>query len=161
MKPLRILWQRVVDAHGETCDRCQSTQHAVEHALPKLTEALAPLGIEPVFERRTIDLESFKGKPSESNRVWIEGKTIEDWLGASVGQSKCCSVCGDSECRTLELGGASFDAIPEDLILRAVLIAAARSSMLPHTETPGDKTCCSGDSCASPQSPRAPIHDGQ
>lgn len=161
MKPLHILWQRVVDAHGATCDRCQSTQHAVEHALPKLKEALALLGLEPVFESRTIDLESFKGKPSESNRLWIEGKSIEEWLDASVGQSKCCSVCGGSECRTLELGGASFEAIPEDLILRAVLVAAARSSMLPDTDRPGDKACCSRDSCAPQQSPRAPVHDEQ
>jgi hypothetical protein len=35
-------------------------------------------------------------------------------------------VCGDSECRTLEVSGTTFEAIPERLILKAALLAAAQ-----------------------------------
>ena len=49
------------------------------------------------------DENEFKANPSESNRVWIAGKSIEEWLGANVGMSRCCSVCGESDCRTLEV----------------------------------------------------------
>lgn len=126
MKILHILWQRLVTPEGETCERCGGTQDAIVRALPKLQDALRPLGIEPVLETREIEPDAFKGMPSESNRIWIGGRSIEDWLNASVGKSTCCSACGGSECRTLEIGRDTFEAIPEQLILKAALIAASR-----------------------------------
>ena len=50
---------------------------------------------------------------------------MEDWLAGTVGSSCCCSVCGDSECRMVEVGGSTCEAIPERLILKAALIAAS------------------------------------
>ena len=140
MKPLRILWQRVVDADGATCPRCQRTLAAIERAMPELREALQPLGFEPVLESRAIDLATFQGATAESNRIWIEGRALEDWLGARVGHSPCCATCGDAECRTLEVGGASFDAIPAEFILRAALMAAAQAGGSPATAS----ACCAG-----------------
>jgi len=35
-------------------------------------------------------------------------------------------VCGDSECRTIKVGGETFEAIPEKLLLKATLIASAQ-----------------------------------
>ena len=96
----------------------------MERAYRRLREQLIPLGVEPTLETREIDQATFKADPSQSNRVWIAGKPVEDWLNATVGSSRCCSVCGDDECRTLEVDGASYDVVPEDLIVRAGLIAA-------------------------------------
>ncbi|MFZ2525033.1 MAG: DUF2703 domain-containing protein [Candidatus Ferrigenium altingense] len=126
MKPLPIIWQRLVGAGGNTCPRCDTTHQEMQRAFKKLTEALAPLDIEPTLEIREIDEKSFKAKPSESNRIWIAGRPMEEWLGAKVGSSRCCSVCGESECRTVELGGAAFEAIPEKLFLRAALVASSQ-----------------------------------
>jgi hypothetical protein len=98
----------------------------MERAVAKLKQSLQPLGIEPRLEIREIDEKSFKAHPSESNRIWIAGKPVEDWLGASVGSSPCCSVCGTSECRTVEVEGATFEAIPERLFLKAALVAASQ-----------------------------------
>ena len=84
----------------------------MQRALRKLEEALRPLGIEPSLDVREIDEKAFKTNPSESNRIWIAGKPMEEWLGASVGSSRCCSVCGDSECRTVEVGATTFETIP-------------------------------------------------
>lgn len=126
MKTLPIVWQRLVSADGRTCDRCDATHRQMQRAVDRLEQALRPLGIEPTLMLRELDEQSFKAAPGESNRIWIAGRPMEEWLGAGIGSSPCCSVCGDSECRTVEVGGATFEAIPEQLILKAALIASAQ-----------------------------------
>src|SRR6516225_3089709 len=97
MKSLPIVWQRLI-SDGKTCDRCAATQHEVEDAIRTLEDALRPLGIVPKLEAHELDPESFQLQPTESNRIWIAGKPLEEWLDATVGTSRCGSVCGDSEC---------------------------------------------------------------
>jgi len=144
MKSLPIIWQRLVSPDGKTCDRCDATHREIKQAVAKLKEVLRPLDMEPTLEVRAIDEESFRSNPSESNRVWIAGKPIEEWLGASVGSSQCCSVCGESECRTVEVSGTVFEAISEKLFLKAAL-AAASQAMEPTAEgmpRQGEQRCC-------------------
>lgn len=82
------------------------------------------LGVKPVLEIQEIDEEVFKADSSESNREWIAGKPTEAWLGANVGMSRCSSVCGTSDCRTLEVGGQTYETIPEEQFIKAGLMAA-------------------------------------
>ena len=126
MKTLPVVWQRLVSSDGRTCVRCDATHQELLRAFGKLKVALEPLGIEPTFATREIDQKSFEANPSESNRIWIAGKPMEVWLGAGVGSSPCCSVCGESECRTVKVGASEFETIPEDLFLKAALIAASQ-----------------------------------
>lgn len=126
MKPLPIVWQRLVSREGKTCNRCSATYQEMQRAIEKLRQSLRPLGIEPCLEIREMDEKSFKANPSESNRIWIAGRPMEEWLGASVGSSRCCSVCGTSECRTVEVDGTIFETIPEKLFLKAALVAASQ-----------------------------------
>ena len=126
MKPLPILWQRLVSPEGKTCDRCSATYQEMDRAVAKLKQSLRALGIEPRLEITEIDEKSFKANPSESNRIWIAGRPMEEWLGANVGSSPCCSVCGTSECRTVEVEGTTFETIPEKLFLKAALVAASQ-----------------------------------
>lgn len=126
MKLLPIVWQGLVSPEGKTCDRCGATHREMERAIAKLQQSLRPLGIEPGLEIRELDEKSFKANPSESNRIWIAGKPMEEWLGASVGSSPCCSVCGTSPCRTVEVAGVTFETIPEELFLKAALVAASQ-----------------------------------
>jgi len=114
-----------VSSDGKTCDRCNATYQEMQQAVTKLKEALRPLSIEPSLEVRELDEKSFKANPSESNRIWIAGRSMEEWLGARVGSSRCCSVCGESACRTVEVGGTTFEVIPEKLFLKAALVAAS------------------------------------
>ncbi len=123
--PLKIVWQRLVSDEGETCPRCSTTQAAVQQAVNTLSEVLGPLGIEPILETRELDLEAFEAAPIESNRIWIADRPLEAWIGADVGGTRCCTVCGDNDCRTLELDGTTFEAIPERLIVKAGLAAAS------------------------------------
>jgi anti-sigma factor RsiW len=141
MKPLPIVWQRLVDASGKTCERCDATHQEMQRAVDKLRGALGPLGIEPTLEIREIDERVFKADPSASNRIWIAGRPMEQWLGASVGSSRCCSVCGDAECRTVEVEGMTFEAIPEALVVRAALLAASHL-IGATTEAPSHRRCC-------------------
>lgn len=125
-RSLSIVWQRLVNAGGQTCERCEATFEALKQAVEKLEESLSPLDIEPIVEIREIDINAFKKDPSQSNRIWIAGKPIEEWLSAQVSSSRCCTACGNSECRTLELGVDVFESIPSDLIVKATLLAAAQ-----------------------------------
>jgi hypothetical protein len=124
MTALPILWQRLVK-DGETCDRCGGTYLELQKALATLEQQLRPLGIEPCVELREIDEATFKADPSASNRIWIDGAPMEQWLGAGVGSSRCCAACGEADCRTVTVGGSTFETIPAELIVRAALQAAA------------------------------------
>jgi hypothetical protein len=126
MKTLTITWQRLlVDESGRTCDRCGATERELERAVHTLKQSLAPLGIEVVLVKKALDAVAFAKDALESNRVWIGGKPLEEWLGADVGQSVCCEVCGNAECRTFEIRQETYETIPADLVVRAGLIAAS------------------------------------
>ena len=143
MRSLTIVWQRLVK-DGQTCDRCGSTQQAVQNAVATLRSVLRPLGIEPVLETIEIDEAAFKTNTLESNRITIAGKPLEYWIGGTTGSSECCSVCGTSQCRTVEAGGAVYEAIPEALIVTAALRAAAEL-----TQPPPRPTGACGCGCAT------------
>ncbi|MFO7556674.1 MAG: DUF2703 domain-containing protein [Desulfobacterales bacterium] len=125
MKTLTIRWQRLVNESGQTCTRCGETGVTVKTAFDKLKKTLAELDIKVELEKETLDFSIFTKDPLQSNRIWIGGRPLEEWIGATVGKSTCCDVCGDSECRTISTGQNTFEAIPEDLIIRAGLLAAA------------------------------------
>jgi len=125
MKILRIKWQRLVDTSGDTCPRCRETGQAVDSAVEKLERALAPLGIQVEAQMTEISPETFAENPIESNKIRINGRLLEEWLGGTTGTSPCCDACGDAECRTTTIAGATYEAIPEHLIVQAGLMAAA------------------------------------
>lgn len=76
--------------------------------------------------KKAIRPEDFKKDVLQSNKIMIAGKTMEEWLGAETGQSPCCEVCGDAECRTIEYGDQTDEAVPADLIVRAGRLAASQ-----------------------------------
>lgn len=126
-KTLNIVWQRLVES-GDTCPRCGSTESELDEALILLKNTLEPIGIIVKLEKIEISLEEFKKNPSTSNAILMNGVALEKLIEAKTGQSRCCDVCGDEECRTLEVGGETYEIIPKDLILRAGLIAAGNIS---------------------------------
>ena len=136
MKTLAVRWQRLVKG-GETCPRCESTRTELRTAVETLGRALEPLGIEVVLEEVEIGVEEFQRRPLESNRILVGGRAIEEWLGATTGQSPCCDVCGPTECRTVTVDGRTHETIPADLVIQAGLLAAASL-----TGTGSDQSCC-------------------
>ena len=127
---LTIRWQRLLTEEEQTCERCSSTETELQKAVESLRKSLGELGIEVVLKKETLDSETFARDVSESNRIWINERPLEDWLGAQVGKSECgfcCEDVGDSsvECRTITIGQDSYEAIPAELIIKAGMIAAA------------------------------------
>lgn len=126
MHILTIIWQRLLTDEGSTCPRCRQTGDEIVRAAAYLRHVLEPLGVVPVLEIRDLDETSFFEHPLESNRLWINGKSLEEWLNAQTGQNLCCDECGDKECRTIEVDGKSYETIPEQLLIKAGLFAASR-----------------------------------
>lgn len=139
MHKLNIKWLRLV-TDGKTCPRCRSTEEGLEEAVSALTRSLTPLGIQVILEKDELSLKEFHEDPLRSNQIWINGRLLEDWIGGTAGQSQCCDVCGDNECKTIVVGKDIYEVIPPDMIIRAGLLAA---SELVDTRAIG--VCC-GDS---------------
>jgi len=135
MKTLLVEWQRLLDEQKQTCPRCSSTEQEVEKAVQELNQMLDQYGVVVSLIKKAIDPTIFKKDVLQSNKILIAGKTLEEWLGAKTGQSKCCETCGDAECRTVEYADETHEAIPADLIVRAGLMAAAYEFKLKPPQT--------------------------
>ncbi|MEM1582726.1 MAG: DUF2703 domain-containing protein [Candidatus Bathyarchaeia archaeon] len=135
MKGLRIKWQRLIH-NGQTCPRCMSTGEEIEKAVSILKQTLTPLGIEVILEKDEFSLSEFYENPLESNRIWIEGRPIEEWLNGNTGQSPCCDNCSPHECRTIEVEEKVYETITSDLVVKAGMFAALNLI---------NKPCCKDD----------------
>jgi hypothetical protein len=124
---LTLRWQRLVDASDETCPRCSSTEQEVAKAYDHLRNSLAPAGLRVALRTDRLDERAFFESPLESNRVWVNGRSLEDWIGAQTASSPCSGSCGETECRTVSIGGATYEAIPAGLIIRAGFVAAGET----------------------------------
>lgn len=122
-KILTISWQRLID-EGNTCPRCGTTENELDNAVQQLKKKLASLEIDVILEKKELSLEEFKKDPVESNRILFNGRSLEDMIGAKTGQSQCCDVCGDEECRTVEIVGQAHETIPAEIIIKAGLKVA-------------------------------------
>lgn len=125
MKTLTIKWQRLVDDNDQTCPRCNETGESVKTAFEKLKKALFELGIFVELTENKLDFPIFNQDPLQSNRIWIGDRLLEEWIGGIAGKSKCCDTCGDSDCRTISIGETTYESIPESLIIKSGLLAAA------------------------------------
>ncbi len=123
-KILTISWQRLIE-EGETCPRCGSTEKDLGVAVDQLKEKLRSLDIVVVLEKKELSLEEFKQDPIKSNRILFNGRPLEDIIGAKIGQSRCCNVCGEEDCRTVEISGTAYETIPFEIIVKAGLKVGA------------------------------------
>lgn len=121
---LKITWKRLI-SNNKTCPRCASTEREIEKAVYALGRALSLLRIKVGLKKERLSPSEFKKAPLRSNGIFINNRPLEDWIGARLGHSPCCDVCGPSECRTLESAGKTYDVIPAELIIKASLIAAS------------------------------------
>ena len=135
-KSVKIKWKRLV-SKGETCPRCGSTEQEIEKAVSTLKQSFAPLGIKVILEKGQISDTEFQKDPLKSNRIWINDRLLEDWIGGKVGQSPRCDVCGPHDCRTVEIQGQIYDTIPSEIIIKAGLSAASQIINQPTRES-----CC-------------------
>ncbi len=148
---LTVNWQRLVTEDGQTCDCCGGTQEELRKAIGTLRESLRPLGIEVASVQEALSTEECAADIIGSNRILIEGRSLEEWLGGEVGQSPCESCCTaigeDVDCRTVNVDGTTYEVIPAQLIVRAGLLAASQlmQAPLPSPCCPGSAEPCETD----------------
>lgn len=122
-KRIKIEWQRLIIDQA-TCPRCGGTEQEIETAV----KGLKRKGIAVKLSKKEISKAEFDKNPQESNRILINGRTIEDWLTAKTGSSCCCDACGDAECRTVEVNEQVYETIPAELIVKAALEALKKEA---------------------------------
>jgi hypothetical protein len=138
---LTIRWQRLIDEKGQTCERCGLSEMELQKAFQGLEKSLAPLGIKVTLEKKALDPKTCAEDISQSNRIWIGERALEEWLGAKVGKSLCgfcCEELSDSvECRTIIFEKEVYETIPAILIIKAGLQAASQMLIVAK-----DQPCC-------------------
>ena len=137
-KTMKIRWKRLT-SKGETCPRCGSTGEELEKAVLTMKQSFAPLGIKVILEKEQLSVTEFQKDPLQSNRIWVNNRLLEDWIGGKVGRSPCCDVCGPHDCRTVEIQGQIYDTIPAEVIIKAGLSAASQL-----VSPPTGESCCAG-----------------
>ncbi|MDO4640668.1 MAG: DUF2703 domain-containing protein [Neisseria sp.] len=124
MKTLNIRWQRVLDDKKQTCNRCSDTEAEMKQAVETLRPVLLKQGIVLELEMAAMTEAEFQRSPTESNRIWIQGKPLETWLDATAGSNPCEGVCAGNECRTLDIDGGRFEAVKAGYLEQAIRKAA-------------------------------------
>lgn len=122
MLRLDIEWRHLV-ADGNTCERCDATGAALRAALTNLRTEIQAAGVAVHLHEVPLG----PGQLAESNLILLNGRALEDWLGAQSTQTHCASCCemiGEKVCcRAVELDGRLYEAIPEMMIRKAAYAA--------------------------------------
>jgi hypothetical protein len=110
----------VLRVEGETCNRCGDTVEAVRTAVAELTKALASLQVEVTLTEHAATKENL----TDSNSVVINGRPIEEWIGAERVSTECAS-CGDLVGESVCCAAVSVDgAVQESYTAQQVRDAA-------------------------------------
>lgn len=119
MRIIRIEWKHY-DKEGETCTRCNTTGDNIKAALEAISEDRSRKKIKIDYKETILEAD----KMPESNTVIINGQKIEDILNAKASENYChscsCLAGSDTNCRTIELSGQSYESIPKEMILEAI-----------------------------------------
>ncbi len=124
MTMLEIEW-RHLEKDGRTCLRCSDTLQSLQQVVSQLVAECASRGVTIAYRETKLPPEQL----SQSNLILFNGVPLESVLpGTSASESECSScghLCGQpSFCRTVSVGGQTFEAIPATLIRQAACAAA-------------------------------------
>lgn len=126
MDHLQIEWQ-YLDRSDEsetrnTCVRCSETGESLDSVIKDIATECRPAGWHITFEETKLTTDAL----SQSNMILLNGVPIEDVLPNAKASTSycrsCCDMIGDpgASCRTVEVGGEAYEAIPTSLIRQAV-----------------------------------------
>jgi hypothetical protein len=152
---IKLAWHKVTQDDGTICPLSTDTQAQVELAAEELRSTLAPNGVDVVVE--TLTPEKVEGQECLCNRVLVQGRFVDEWLGAEIARTPCSGCPNQAGCATgsgsgracggqtaLIYQGRAHDIVPANLIVMAGMIAAA--DLTGETITYGG---CPGN-CAGP-----------
>ena len=162
VQTLTIAWHKVSEADGSICDLSIATQQTVDEAAGKLSQALATDGVDIVV--KTLTPEKVEGGDCLCNRVLIQGRFVDEWLGAEMVKTACSGCPNQAGCpKSAGSGGAcggqyamihqdkTYSIVPANLIVMAGLIAAAdlTGEQITYGGCPGAGACKGECICAN------------
>ena len=124
MNTLEIEW-RHLDQDGRTCLRCSDTLQSLQQVVSQLAAECASRGVTVAYRETKLSPEQL----SQSNLILFNGLPLESVLPDAAASENECQSCGDlcgqpSFCRTVTVGGQTFEAIPAVLVRQAACIVA-------------------------------------
>ena len=119
MKEFTIEW-RHYEKDGATCDRCAATGSSVKKTVSELSTELSGKGITVIFTE-TILAEEFM---AQSNMILFNGVPLEAIQDNAAADENSCPTCScltgsETNCRTVEFNGKTYEEIPGELIRKA------------------------------------------
>jgi hypothetical protein len=85
-----VIEMTVLRVDGETCERCGDTVEAVRAAVEQLKTVLTPLSVPVTLIEHAVSADNL----AASNSVMVNGRPVEEWIGAERVSTDCPS-CGD------------------------------------------------------------------
>ncbi len=145
MNTLHIEWKHY-EKDGATCTRCGDTGQTLERAIEKMCRELAERNIALTFTETILSEQDIP----ESNTIFFNGVPLEALIpGAKTSENRCrsCSELTGREtrCRTVEVGDARYEAVPETLIRQAALRALGLEASVPVLNEQAEACCTSCD----------------
>jgi hypothetical protein len=119
-----VIETTVLRVDGETCERCNGTIDNARVAAGELKSQLKPLGIEVTLVEHATTMENLP----DSNSVLINGRPIEQWLGAERVSTECAScgdLCGEESvcCGAISLGDTVQESYTVEHVREAAMMA--------------------------------------
>jgi len=124
MNTFEIEW-RHLGKDGRTCLRCSDTLQSLQQVVTQLAAECAPHGVNIAYRETKLSPKQL----SQSNLILFNGVPLESVLPNAFASENECLSCGDlcgqpSFCRTVSVGGHTFEAIRATLIRQAACTAA-------------------------------------
>jgi hypothetical protein len=118
-----VIEATVLRVKGQTFDRCSDTLTAVRTASAELEAELAPMNIPVTFVEHATTSERLP----DSNTLLINGRALEEWIGAERVQTDCPS-CGDligqsACCSAVSTNGVVSESVTVERVRDAALAA--------------------------------------
>jgi hypothetical protein len=121
MKRIAIEW-RHLDVDGATCERCGDTGAELRRAVDALNAECNARGVGVTLEEVHLGADEVAG----SNRILIDGRPLESLLPEGRSGTSACTSCdtlvegSGTQCLTVEVGAARYEAVPAALVREAV-----------------------------------------
>lgn len=141
MTSLHIEWKHF-EKEGVTCARCGETGRTLQQVVAKLREELAAHGVRVTFAEMILAEDEL----AHSNAILFNGTPLEALIpGAKTSENHCrsCSELTGREtlCRTIAVGDALYEALPETLIRQAAFRAFDLQASVPALNEPAGSCC--------------------
>jgi hypothetical protein len=135
IQTLTLAWHKVSEDDGSICELSVATERMVEQASEELRQALASNNVRIAVE--TLTPEKVAGAECLCNRVLVQGRYVDEWLGAELVKTECSGCPNQARCgKTAETDGCggqyamihqgkTYSVVPANLITMAGMVAAA------------------------------------